>query len=262
MREFLHRYWKPALIASASVALIAVVILVSSLFSKPETPVTPDTTTTSTAGPSTTRNDTLIDQAEKALASGDTTSAASLARQVLKSDPGNARALVVLEAVNSTTNGSSTSTTTAGNGTSASSDTGFLEALADFPALLPRSFSGYGMSFVATDAANADVSGSPVREGGPAFRIAWAVRDRASVKAAADYITKTSKVLYPKSATTVDIDGIAAYFGTDGTQLATVAYRRGRYVFEVVVVADKKGNPETLRSLAIDAARAFADKPV
>ena len=56
------------------------------------------------------------------------------------------------------------------------------------------------------------------------------------------------------------VGGVPAYFGTDGTQLASIAFTRGRYAFEVVLTADG-ASPKTLKALAIKAAEAFPDAP-
>lgn len=246
---------------STVVALAAVILLASAL----SDPV-------ATGGPPKQQVETpasLLDRADFALASGDTTRAVLLARKVLEDDPDNKKAKAIVDRNTGGQNPDDDGDPVDDDGRPTDDDSGqpktdkaFLADIENLSAFLPKDFSGYSMGFVAAIGDNADVSAVPAGSGAKAFRIAWGVRDRQTESAAKSYITKTSRTLYSKNPDDkIQIDGASAYFGTDGTELATVAYVRGRYVFEVVVVAEKQGSPESMKSLATEAARAFADSP-
>lgn len=254
------KYKKPALVTLATVVVLAAVIFVASALSQSPEPKPVEQVTYNPA----VEAESLAVQAERALTSGETTQAVTLARQALALDANNSRAKAVVKrtSTESDPSGSDDAGDDDTKPDDPAADEAFLKNIKDIGAMLPAEFPGYGMGFIAAVGNNADVSAVPESAGMPAFRIAWAVRDRESEKGAKSYISKTTKELYSKSSEPdVAVDGAVGYFGTNGTDLATLTYVRGRYVFEVVVVADQPGEPEKLRLLAVDAAKAFADEP-
>jgi hypothetical protein len=68
-----------------------------------------------------------------------------------------------------------------------------------------------------------------------------------------------SKGSFPKDGAVVNVRGTTGYFGTDGMRFASVAFRRGRYVFEVIVTSS--GPPAGVKALAEQAAAAFPASP-
>ena len=78
-------------------------------------------------------------------------------------------------------------------------------------------------------------------------------------RAAQKFLDGVSKGLYSKDPAVVTVRGVTGYFGTDGTRFATVAFRRGRYVFEVIVTSS--GPPADAKALAEKAAAAFPAAP-
>ena len=82
------------------------------------------------------------------------------------------------------------------------------------------------------------------------------MRDEKTVKGAQAFVRKTTNVLYDKNPATVSVHGVSAHYGTDGGQIATVTYTRGRYVFEVLLTTQM--GPAT----GTQAAAAFGDAPV
>lgn len=250
---------KAIIIGLATVVVLAVLIVVASALA-PQEGASPRSGLTQAQ-----QSELLYQQALAALRSGDDTGAADFAKQAVAVDSTNAKAKTLLVKIDSDratarkAGGSKGATSSTQSTVPPGVDRVFDSKVADIAALLPTAFSGFDVGGVIAGKSDADVSGNPARPG-PVFRIAWAVHDRGSNAAATAFISKSSKVLYPTSPAAVTVDGFPAYFGTDGTQLATVAYARGRYVFETVVTADNVA-PETLKDTAIKAAEAFADAP-
>lgn len=125
--------------------------------------------------------------------------------------------------------------------------------------LLPASFPGYLMGGVEQGGpSDANVSAAPAQVGAPVTNVLWTVHDRGTASKADVFLTSVSKKLYSKDTAQLHINGVAAHFGTDGQRFATVAYVRGRYVFEVIVTARE---PAGARELASQAAAGFSVKP-
>jgi len=243
---------------AAVLLLTAVIVVGSALSSPPEGRPLNTGLTTETSG-----EDISYQRALLALESGDTTTAVTLLEQVVANDPTNQQAkqaLVTARRANSQSraSGSTSSSTGTKSQPATKEDPAFLKPTKNIVALLPRTAEGYGLGVKTAADDDATVSGRP----GPDMlgsRALWAVHYRGSEKAAAAFIEQVSKDLYPKDRTTVKIDGASAYFGTDGTRFATVAYVRGRYVFEVTLTT-LDGTPSALRVEAEKAAKAFPDK--
>jgi hypothetical protein len=126
--------------------------------------------------------------------------------------------------------------------------------------LLPKQVAGYSLGPSQVLGADATRSGNSTDAASPVARALWAVHDLSSASKAKTFVSKVSKSLYPKDPGTVTIDGISAYFGTDGTRFATVSYVRGRFAFEVVLTSSS-GSPSALKSDATKMAEAFPTKP-
>lgn len=243
------------LVGLATVVVLAVVITVASALAPSKNKSTEPTLTASE------QSDLLYKQALDAWQSGDATGAVALATQALDSNSNNADAktLIVKIKQSGSTQDSGGTKKPAPSTQPTAAATAFDKPIAKFAALLPSSYEGFDVGGVVAGKADADVSGSPLKTG-TIFRIAWAIHDRGTKAGAQSFITKSTKALYPKSPASVTVDGATGYFGTDGTQLAAVAYARGRYVFEVALTADGVA-PETLKAEALKAAAAFADSP-
>jgi hypothetical protein len=104
---------------------------------------------------------------------------------------------------------------------------------------------------------SASVSGG---KGSSSDRFIWTVRDMGSAAKAQAFLTKTSAVLYAKDKANVTVHGAPAYFGTDGASIATVAYARGRYAFELL--APKGSSLSSAKTAALAAGAMFRDTPV
>lgn len=211
------------------------------------------------------RSEQLRTQAEAAGAAGDVQTARVLAQRAVEADPSNpaARELVTRltpgggsSSAVTTTPSPSVPTTTAPPAASASPDTGYTAPIADLSSLIPTSFPHWSFDQSIVTEGEVSVSASPVSAKAAGGRLIWTVRDRESIAGAKSFVSKTTKVLYNKKAASVTVHGVTAYFGTDGERLATVTYRRGRFVFELIF-------PSALgREKGIGAATAFRDTPV
>ncbi|MDZ4169492.1 MAG: hypothetical protein U1E26_07540 [Coriobacteriia bacterium] len=250
-------------IAAGVVALAAVIFVLSAVSGG-------DPSTSGDSGAAQQTVESRLTSAEIRLATGDTTRAVAIAQEILATDPGNVRAQAIVSKAGRGSAPAPSAPTSPGSSPSDEpnsenpppqvDDEAFSKEIEDIGALLPKAFEGYSMSEPVVMGGDADVSADPVSPDAPAYRVAWAVHDRQSNDGAESFIAKTSKVVYPKaSSQKIVVDGAPAYFGTDGRELATVVYRRGRYVFEVVVVAKTQGDPSKLQPLAVLAAKEFVD---
>jgi hypothetical protein len=201
--------------------------------------------------------------AEAALASDETTKAVILLQRAVALDPANTLAQTRLETLlksstkKPTSTGSNTASTTPGGSSTTTPTTpiDFAQAVSDLNSLLPTKATGYVVGTASAMGADATVSGDS--EGASAVRYAeWTVHDRKTPSAATQFVTGVSRSLYTKDSADVTVAGTAAYFGTDGVRLANVSFARGRYAFELTLVAEN-GSPGSLQQQAIKAAEAF-----
>ncbi|HET6351426.1 MAG TPA: hypothetical protein VFG89_04765 [Coriobacteriia bacterium] len=224
-----------------------------------------------------------VAQANDALASGDATKAAELAKKAQELDPTSASALAVAKKATdaqkkatgsgtsgskpgstgskgsggSTNPGSGGSTTPGSGGTATVDESDFDEPVGDALTLLPTTFEGYSFGTAMKTEGEAQVSATAVSAKVPAQQIIWTVHEMKSKASAEDFISKTSKALYAENGSTTTVDEASAYLGTDGTRYATSTYVRGIYVFEVLISVE--GDPSQQLGLATSAAKAFAD---
>lgn len=251
-------YW---ISGAAAVALLAAIILGVGAFSQLGKPATPTGGSIQLSPPQ--QGDQLAQQGESALASGDTTGAQLLASKALAVDAQNAKAKKLLEEINAQKQASQTHQETLPTSTPpppVSPDAGFLTAVSDIATLLPKTFTGYSLGEPAKDKTDVNMSGIPDSASAQAERIIWAVHEFKNAAAAKTYVQKVSKATFSHDGASVTVDGVSGYFGTDGTRFATVAYVRGRYVFEVLATSSGVA-PKTLRTIALKASAAFPDAP-
>jgi hypothetical protein len=125
--------------------------------------------------------------------------------------------------------------------------------------LLPPGFGGYTMGQAQLTGQNdASVGGQPRAASAPAGAITWRVRDSQSQAEAAAVVSAYGKSKFSHGSTPLIVNGVNAYYGADGAGSAVVAYTRGRYVFEVVVIAKQ---PAISQDVAENAAAAFVTNP-
>jgi hypothetical protein len=131
-------------------------------------------------------------------------------------------------------------------------------AVADVSIFLPTQVPGYAMAEVETSAASAIVSAEPGTSGpeGVVSRIVFAVYDKRSAAGAEGWLADFPKA-FGKDAAAVAVGDRTARFGTDGENLASVAFVRGRYAFEVIATT-VSGDPKQLKELVRRAASSIA----
>lgn len=218
------------------------------------------------------QSDQAYQQGQQALASGDTTSAIADFKRAVELDPNNAAAQARLTEVTTAQSSSSSSSSNSSSASKASSSKAATttpstsasdwtsKPVANLKTLLPSKFAGYVMGqrvIVTPDAVISATGASPTSQ---ASHIEWTVHDRNSASGATAFVTTATTKLYPSDSAPVTVNGVAATFGTDGAQFATVIFRRGRYVFQVVLTAPA-GSPGNLKDLATQAAAAFPTAP-
>lgn len=255
-------------LGAAGVALLAAVIFGVSALSGPRDATGPNLPQTTL--PASDSGDLYAD-AMDALASGETTRVVELLERALIADPSNAQARAELDRI---TRDPALAAEPGGPGNATGEpsappdespavtnpDAGFTSPVADVGVLLPESVPGYELALAVVVGPDASVAADPV-EGGPVGtvrRALFTVHDRATPDAADAFLRDVTRIAYPNDSANVTVDGVSAYFGTDGTRFAVVAYKRGRFVFEVVVTTAGQ-SPAALRDATVSAARAFPD---
>lgn len=241
------------------VVVLAAVILVASSLSAPRKSAVPIEGVSSLAEVS--RAD--VSAARVAIDSGDVDRAREALRAALVADPTNEEARRLLASLVVTV--APAVEPDPGDGAPASGaavpdpDAAFVRALSDVAVLLPRSVPGLIAGQRTGGGAEAVQPFDPAAGGvydGVASRVLVSVHDRGSTAAAARFISTVSRRVYGRDAAAVTVRGTEAYFGTDGRALATLAFSRGRYAFEVVI-ASTGGRPAALRSTAVAIGGAF-----
>jgi hypothetical protein len=111
---------------------------------------------------------------------------------------------------------------------------------------------------VVAEGPDAQVPADPTRDGPSTVvrRALFSVHDRETPADAQAFVNNVTKTAFPENAAQVQVNGVDAYFGTDGARFATISYSRGRFVFEVIITAED-GAPGALVDVVIDAASAF-----
>lgn len=128
-------------------------------------------------------------------------------------------------------------------------DSVLMAPVSDLASLLPQVISGWERGSPLVDGADATVTFSPA-SAGPMSRALYAVHDRGSVEGARAFIEDTSKIAYRNDGADVRIGREMGYFGTDGARLATAAFARGRFAFEVVVTVPD-GDPASFKDATV-----------
>lgn len=197
--------------------------------------------------------------------SGETTAALQSLTAYLKENPEDKTAQRLLVRLRDESPGNASTdndpTSPSDDPTSPSDDPVWLNKVADIEALLPLVVDGLSRGSVVLGETDAVVPYDAQDAGdyAAARRVLYSVHDLKTAQAASSFENQVSKIVYPKNAQRVTIDGANAYFGTNGDALATVAYARGRYVFEVVITTGIP--PSEFKQQAVAIATAFPDSP-
>lgn len=219
--------------------------------------------------------DDLYEQARRAAESGEDDEAIAILERILAEDPGNERARRLLDSLTGQDGGEGNTVPDDGDagtpdggsppgGTSPPEepvepeprdDSAYLAPASDLRSLLPEIIGGWTRGTLVSDGTDATVPFSP-NTAGDLSRLLYSVHDMGSPEAALDFIEGTSKVAYPHSGAVVPVGVVEGYFGTDGSRLATVAFARGRFAFEVVVTV-LDGDPSTHKDAVRFLAREF-----
>ncbi len=248
---------------AATVAVLAVVLIVFGLVGPLRSKQPAGEAPLAVEQPATT-SQMLYQQAVQAEASGETTKAAELAQAALAADPGNAAARTLLDKIaqgptdpapNPDEPDASIDETPA-----VDPDAAFRKKYENLAALLPTNAAGFSYDIPLQFGPDITMSGNQVPASKTITLISWAAHDLKTAAAAKSFITKTSKQSFPEDGASVTVNGKKAYFGTDGTRFATVAFARGRYAFEVLVTVSG-ADPVTAKAIASEAARVFPATP-
>jgi hypothetical protein len=251
-----------------TVAVLAVVLIVAAAISPQGSKNAPAPGSVTATQPSE-QSQLLYEQALQAQASGDLTRTVELAKAAVQADPNNTQAQALVTSASSSHGNSNPPTPdSSGDGGSPStpttttpSDTRFMKYYKHLSVLAPKAFSGYSLGEPVQLKRDLSMSATPIAKAALASNIVWAVSDAETRAAAKRFATKTSKSTFPKDGASVTVDSVPGYFGTDGTQFATVSFARGRYTFEVLASTVPGVTPLQLKALLIEAARAFPDTP-
>lgn len=227
--------------------------------------------------------DDLYEQAREAAESGETTAAIALLERVLAEDPDHEQATALLtrlraeQAAQADSNGGAGGTgetTSPDDGSTGSGgqtgqspgdetppgdaprdDSQYLAPANDLRALLPDVITGWRRGTRVADDTDATVPFEPATAG-TISRVIYSVHDRGSAQRAVEFVENTSKTVFATDGSSVRVGVVDGYFGTDGNRLATIAFARGQFAFEVVAVTPD-GVTASVKDALIDLAREF-----
>ena len=134
-------------------------------------------------------------------------------------------------------------------------DSAYLQPVDPLTRLLPDFIEGWERGQPIESGEDAVVPFSPSVVRGVS-RALFSVHDRGSPEGAAAFVENTSKVVYGTDGAEVRLGAVDAYFGTDGSTLATIAFARGRYAFELVITAPD-GSVQQAKTVALELAEEF-----
>jgi hypothetical protein len=236
-----------------AILIVAAAAVVGSIFVSSQRTVKPTTIQLTSAQ----QSKVDYDDALFALSKDDTATAIRLMERAVSLDSGNSAARSALAQLKRLPAVAATSTASAS--ANPATDTGPFLGTIDLFTLLPASMEGFKLGPAQVAAPDAAMTGAPTVQGTGATAIVWAAHDRGTAQAAQSVIDGEAKGLYSQDQASVTVNGAPGYFGTDGARFATVAFRRGRYTFEVIVTATK--SPAEVKSLAEKAAASFPTAP-
>jgi len=247
---------RKALIGSVvTVFALAALILGITMFSSPERSGPSDLELASIE-----RSQSMYDDALAELASGDATAAAQLLTRAIELDPNNKAAAKKLAELDTAEPTQPTPVEPTGTvKPPADPNAGYTSPVADLATLLPKAATGYDMSQPLVTGTDAQITGEGVRSGPmPGVRTAtFFVHDMGSTEAAESFVDNQTHTAFPSNAADVTVNGLKAYFGTDGDQIAVIAYSRGRFAFEVILAARPGTAVGTLLDPGIASAKSF-----
>ena len=208
----------------------------------------------------------LYEQALAALESDDASAAVALLEKAVTLDPLNTAARARLEFISG--GGSSSGENSDPNGsdegsdsgeTPADPDEGFLDPISDLVLLLPASVEGYDMGSPLATQVDAQVTAEAQRSGSAAeIRIStFHVHDLGDTTTAEAFVANQIQTAFPENSANVTVNGVDAYFGTDGASLAVVSLSRGRFAMEVIAAIQPGTSPGSVLDLVVEAAEAF-----
>lgn len=251
---------RTALWVGLAVVGLATVIFGVSALSGPNATLTPIPTAPSAAE----TGRVYYNEALAALKSGDTTTAVDLLTKAVQADPTDAAAKSRLDKLKSRPPADlpAVAPPVSRAPVAPPSDAAFMKPVQDIGALLPRSVDGFEAGAKLVEGADAELPLDPATAATAAkvTRVLLSVHDRGSQSVAEAFVTTHMSAAYTKSRSSMDVHGVKASFGSDGTHLAAVIFSRGRFVFEAVFTA-AGGDPGTLAGTAQQVANAFPTAP-
>lgn len=125
----------------------------------------------------------------------------------------------------------------------------------DLPSMLPASLNGYKTGELDAGAAYASRNYRPDSQGKMQSLLAT-VHSAGTQTGAEQFIIRVDQAGFPKNAKNITVNGYAAYFGTNGTTYATLAWAKGTIVYELQAHSSA-GNPAGLEQDLIALAAAF-----
>ncbi len=239
----MNRRTKQVLWTTAGIVVLAAVIFAGGALSNPDAPPAPAPRPTALQSAQ-----TYAGQAAAALASNDASAAVRLANQALALDGSNATARQVLESAKNRSASAPAEEKATAAAPAPRDDSAYLEKIDGIQALLPQSIEGWSAGAISAEGSDALVTFEPtsgVPEYGTTTRVVFSAHDRKTASKAKKFVSAVNKKAYPGDALTVQVGVMPkAYFGTNEAGGAVVAFSRGRYAFEVTVVAQGSSTDE------------------
>lgn len=240
---------------------LALVIFAGAAISTPKKPAPPATIELSPNE----QASLLATQAEVAASQDATAQARQLAEKALKLDAANATALAVIAkldesskaAAKPVTKPATKPGTKPGTKPVAPATDSYTTGVKDVADLLPGDIAGWKRGMVSVHEGEGVVTYEPTVQD-PAFgavvRVAVYVHDMKTASKASEFVEKVDKRLYSKNGASIKVGTLTGYTGTDGAQLAVVAFPRGRYAFEVLA----SGKPGATAAAMLTVAKSIA----
>jgi len=249
------------LLSSIGVVALVAVIFVGGALSNSKKDATPTQPAPATNLAPSVQSAKFANEAQVALSQGETQTALSLAEQSLKLDATNEAAAAVINTVRTANKKPSTSTSgdsgSSGSTPSSSADK-YDKQVKDISTLLPVSIDGWIPGPATAVEVDALVTFEPQKGTAPYNKVVRAVlaaHDRKTPAKAKEFIEKVDKRGYARNAGSVKVNNVTAYFGTDDTGVAIIAFARGRYAFEVSLNVPQGGNPAAIKDIAVAVAK-------
>lgn len=214
----------------------------------------------------------LFDKAMDLLQSGETTAALEALKESIAKDPANEQAADELRRLTQASDANGSGGTGSGNGSGNGGGGGtppnpgssgeYSKEQTDTSVFLPKTPAGFVAAFLESGPDSAQQPLEPSPDGsyyGLTSRVVMSVYDRGTEAQAKSFVENAKKA-YPDSSSSVALNKLSGYYGTDAGRFAAVSFSKGRYAFEVVAAISPggvAGQSIDLKNMVLKIARTY-----